>query len=47
MNCLHGNRSREYKVRDHGINGRFEEDGPLKNGFKFCPFCGRKIEEAK
>lgn len=23
------------------------EDGPTKNGFKFCPHCGRKLVEAK
>ena len=21
----------------------FETDGPLENGFLFCPYCGRKL----
>jgi len=24
----------------------FYDDGPVANGFKFCPYCGQKIEEA-
>jgi rRNA maturation endonuclease Nob1 len=23
---------------------QFETDGPKKNGFKFCPYCGRELE---
>lgn len=31
-----------------GDNGFiFETGGPLDNGFKFCPFCGRKLVEAE
>jgi len=25
----------------------FESDGPERNGFKFCPFCGRKLAQVK
>jgi len=27
------------------FNFGISDESPLKNGFKFCPFCGRKIEE--
>ncbi len=37
---------------EHGANFcppcvpvKVKDESPLKNGFKFCPFCGRKIEE--
>jgi hypothetical protein len=23
----------------------FNEDGPIANGFKFCPFCGLSLDE--
>ena len=25
----------------------FEDSGPAKNGFKFCPFCARPLAEVK
>ena len=23
----------------------FNDDGPDENGFKYCPYCGKRIEE--
>ena len=25
----------------------FNEDGPIANGFEFCPFCGLSLDEPK
>ncbi len=35
----------EYWESECGDMFGFEESGPIKNNFKFCPFCGKKIIE--
>lgn len=33
----------EYHMSSCEQNFIFYEDGPIENGFKFCPFCGKEI----
>jgi hypothetical protein len=28
---------------DPSTSFHFDDDGPLENGFKFCPYCGRPL----
>ena len=34
----------EYWGSECGDDFAFNCDGPIENGFKFCPFCGEKIK---
>ena len=45
--CIWKQTKDESWYNSHGQMVMLFEDGPIENGFKFCPHCGREIKELR
>ena len=44
-NCIWNEDNYEYFSSGCGEAFRFDDGGPIDNGFKFCPYCGSPLKE--